>query len=105
MDPYKFIEAVKENNVDTTDVSALLTTTMVGMKNVVELGREAGIKARAMIGGASITAEYAEEIGTDGYAPDAPASAREAKKLVEHNGTPSPGDGQEAPEGARSGSS
>lgn len=86
MDPYKFIEAVKEKNVDTIGVSALLTTAMVGMKNVVELGREAGIKTMAMIGGASITAEYAEEIGADSYVPDAPASAREAKKLVEHRG-------------------
>ncbi len=86
VEPYKFVEAAKERNADIIGVSALLTTTMVGMKKVVELGREAGITARVMIGGASVTAEYAEEIGADGYAPDAPASVREAKKLVGHRG-------------------
>jgi len=83
VDPEKFVEAAKEKNADIVGVSALLTTTMVGMKDVIDSVREAGIKAKVMIGGASITNEYADEIGADGYAPDAPAAVREAAGLVE----------------------
>ncbi|GAF83510.1 unnamed protein product, partial [marine sediment metagenome] len=82
VDPDKFVEAAKEKNADIIGVSALLTTTMVGMKNVIDSVREAGLKTKVMIGGASITKEYADDIGADGYAPDAPAAVREAKGLV-----------------------
>ena len=83
VDPDKFVEAAKEKNADIIGISALLTTTMVGMKDVIDSAREAGLKAKVMIGGASITTEYADEIGADGYAPDAPAAVREATGLVE----------------------
>ena len=83
VDPDKFVEAAKEKKADIVGVSALLTTTMVGMKDVIDSAREAGLKAKVMIGGASITTEYADEIGADGYAPDAPAAVREATGLVE----------------------
>ncbi len=83
VDPDKFVEAAKEKKADIVGVSALLTTTMVGMKDVIDSVREAGIKAKVMIGGASITTEYADEIGADGYAPDAPATVREAAGLLE----------------------
>jgi 5-methyltetrahydrofolate--homocysteine methyltransferase len=83
IDPEMFVEAAKEKKADIVGVSALLTTTMVGMKDVIDSVREAGIKAKVMIGGASITTEYADEIGADGYAPDAPAAVREAAGLVE----------------------
>lgn len=83
VDPEKFVEAAKEKKADIIGVSALLTTTMVGMKDVIDSVREAGIKAKVMIGGASITTEYADEIGADGYAPDAPAAVREAAALIE----------------------
>jgi len=83
VDPDKFVEAAKEMKADIVGVSALLTTTMVGMKDVIDSVREAGIKAKVMIGGASITTEYADEIGAAGYAPDAPAAVRAAAGLIE----------------------
>ncbi len=83
IDPEKFVETAKEKNADIIGVSALLTTTMVGMKDVIDSVREAGIKVKVMIGGASITDEYADEIGADGYAPDAPAAVREAAKMLD----------------------
>ena len=83
VDPDKFVEAAKEKKADIIGVSALLTTTMVGMKDVIDSVGEAGIKAKVMIGGASITTEYANQIGADGYAPDAPAAVREAEGLLE----------------------
>lgn len=83
VDPEKFVEAAREKNADIIGVSALLTTTMVGMKHVIDSVREEGLKAKVMIGGASITNEYADEIGADGYAPDAPAAVREAAGLLD----------------------
>ena len=82
VDPNKFVEAAKENNADLIGVSALLTTTMMGMKDVIQAVKEAGLKARVMIGGASVTQEFAHKIGADGYAPDAPSAVGKAKKLV-----------------------
>jgi 5-methyltetrahydrofolate--homocysteine methyltransferase len=83
VDPETFVEAAKEKKADIIGVSALLTTTMVGMKDVIDSVGEAGIKTKVMIGGASITTEYADEIGADGYAPDAPSAVREAAGLLE----------------------
>lgn len=80
--PDKFIEAAKENNADIIGVSALLTTTIMGMKDVIKAVKEAGLKAKVMVGGASVTQEFADEIGADGYAPDAPSAVKRAKKLV-----------------------
>ena len=82
VDPSKFVEVAKENNADLIGVSALLTTTMTGLKDVVETVKEAGLKAKVMIGGASITQEFADEIGADGYAPDASSAVKKAKELV-----------------------
>ena len=80
--PDKFVEAAKENNADIIGVSALLTTTIMGMKDVIKAMKEAGLKARVMVGGASVTQEFADEIGADGYAPDAPSAVKKAKELV-----------------------
>ena len=80
--PDKFVEAAKENNADLIGVSALLTTTMMSMKDVIEAVKGAGLKAKVMIGGASVTQEFADEIGADGYAPDAPSAVKKAKELV-----------------------
>lgn len=80
--PDKFIEAAKENNADIIGVSALLTTTIMGMKDVIKAVKEAGLKAKVMVGGASVTQEFADEIGADGYAPDAPSAVKRAKELV-----------------------
>jgi len=82
VDSNKFVEAAKENNADLIGVSALLTTTMMGMKDVIKAVKEAGLKARVMIGGASVTQEFAHKIGADGYAPDAPSAVNKARELV-----------------------
>ncbi len=82
VDPSKFVEAAKENNANLIGVSALLTTTMMGLKDVIETVKEAGLKAKVMVGGASITQEFADEIGADGYAPDASSAVKKAKELV-----------------------
>jgi len=82
VDPDRFVEAAKENNADLIGVSALLTTTMMGMEDVVKAVKGAGLKAKVMIGGASVTQEFADKIGADGYAPDAPSAVGKAKELV-----------------------
>ena len=69
--------AIKENAA-IIGLSALMTTTMTEMKEVVDLAKAQGVKAKIIIGGAVVTESYAEEIGADGYSKD----AREAVKLV-----------------------
>jgi len=75
--PEKFIASAKENNAKIIACSALLTTTMGEMKNVVEAAKEAGIRdsVKIMIGGAPVTQSYCESIGADLYAPDAASAA------------------------------
>jgi 5-methyltetrahydrofolate--homocysteine methyltransferase len=68
----RFAEAAKEHGAHLVGISALLTTTMVGMKDVVDAIRAADLPGvKVIIGGAPVTAEFAREIGADGYAPDA----------------------------------
>ncbi len=80
----KFIEAIEEHNAEIICMSALLTTTMVNMKGIIEALEEKGIRnnVKVMIGGAPITDQFAKEIGADMYAPDAATAAEEAKKLI-----------------------
>jgi len=78
----KFIEAAKGNNADLIGISALLTTTMVGMEDTIKAVKKASLKANVMVGGASVTQEFADKIGADGYAPDAASAVRKAKELV-----------------------
>jgi len=80
--PEKFVEAVKNNNCVIVGLSALLTTTMPQMKNVVAALKEAGLDAKVMIGGAPVTQNYADEIGADGYGPDAASAVDVAKALL-----------------------
>jgi 5-methyltetrahydrofolate--homocysteine methyltransferase len=82
--PEKFVNAAKESNADVIGISALLTTTMPGMKNTVEAVKEAGLdgKVKVIIGGAPVTQRYADEIGADGFARDASAAATLVKKLL-----------------------
>ncbi|MDI6775499.1 MAG: corrinoid protein [Verrucomicrobiota bacterium] len=82
--PEKYIEAAKANDAAVVGVSALLTTTMVNMKAVVEARKAAGLagKVKIMVGGAPVTQAFADEIGADGYAPDAASGADLAKKLA-----------------------
>jgi 5-methyltetrahydrofolate--homocysteine methyltransferase len=80
----EFIKAVRENAPQLLGLSALLTTTMPRMQEVIdELEKnELRGKVRVIIGGAPVTQEYADEIGADGYAPDAASAAMKAKDIV-----------------------
>jgi 5-methyltetrahydrofolate--homocysteine methyltransferase len=85
--PEKFIETAKEKKANIIGVSALLTTTMVGMKNVVQTLKESDFngKVKVMVGGAPVTQSYADEIEADAYAPDAASAVDKAKELLEGN--------------------
>jgi 5-methyltetrahydrofolate--homocysteine methyltransferase len=78
----KFVEAAKADGVKLIGLSALLTTTMPQMKTVVEAAKGAGIDAKIIIGGAPVTQAYADEIGADGYAPDAASAVDVGKQLL-----------------------
>jgi len=80
--PEKFVAVAKEKNADIIGISALLTTTMVKIEDVIKAAKGAGVKAKVMIGGASVTQEFADKIGADGYAPDAPSAVGKARELV-----------------------
>ena len=82
--PGAFIEAVREHQPKVIGMSALLTTTMVNMKATIEALEEAGLResVKIMVGGAPVTAAFAEEIGADAYAPDAPTAVEIARKLA-----------------------
>ncbi|MBT3272152.1 MAG: corrinoid protein [Spirochaetales bacterium] len=76
----KFVEAAQENTAEVIACSALLTTTMTEMENVVKAFEEAGTrdKVKIMVGGAPVTTSFCESIGADRYAPDAASAADEA---------------------------
>ncbi|MDX1414916.1 MAG: corrinoid protein [Candidatus Promineifilaceae bacterium] len=77
----KFVAAAREHGADIVAMSALLTTTMSGMGEIVEGVRASDLPAgtKVMVGGAPVTAEFAESVGADGYAPDASQAASIAK--------------------------
>ncbi len=81
----KFLEFVEKERADILGMSALLTTTMTYMKEVIEAVENANLKqdVRVIIGGAPITHSYAEEIKADGYAPDAASAVDLVKDLLE----------------------
>ena len=80
--PEKYVEEVEKNNAGYLGLSALLTTTMLGMKNVIEKLTEKNMrdKVKIIIGGAPLTDEFAKNIGADGYAPDAPSAVELCKE-------------------------
>jgi 5-methyltetrahydrofolate--homocysteine methyltransferase len=82
--PEKYVAAVRENGVQICCMSALLTTTMPSMKATVDALKEAGVTdgVRTLVGGAPVTEAYAEQIGADGYAPDAASAADRARELI-----------------------
>jgi len=82
--PDKFIEAVKTEQPALIGMSALLTTTMPAMKHTINALVEAGLreKVKVMVGGAPVTRAFADEIGADGYAPDAASAVELARSLV-----------------------
>lgn len=79
----EIIRAAEERDADIIALSALMTTTMQRMREIVVLARERKVRAKIMIGGAVITQEYADEIGADGYSRDAAEAVRLAKRLTE----------------------
>ena len=86
--PEKYVAAVKEHRPDIIACSALLTTTMPRMENVIHSLKQAGLRDRVkvMIGGAPVTDKYAADIGADGYAQDAASAATRAKALLTKKG-------------------
>jgi len=83
--PDRFVAAVQENRPQAVALSALLTTTMPSMKTTIEALRAAGLReqVKVVIGGAPVTQRYADEIGADGYAPDANSAVRKVRELVQ----------------------
>lgn len=83
--PEEFIAAIKETDADIVGASALLTTTMLQQKKLVDLLEETGLreKVKVMIGGAPVTEAFAKEIGADGYAEDAISSVDLAFRLID----------------------
>jgi 5-methyltetrahydrofolate--homocysteine methyltransferase len=82
--PEQFVQAAKEQGAQIIAMSALLTTTMPGMKATVDAVNNAGLhdKVKIMIGGAPVTQRYADEIGADGFSENASAAVRLARQLV-----------------------
>jgi 5-methyltetrahydrofolate--homocysteine methyltransferase len=80
----KIVEAVRQHQANLVAMSALLTTTMVNMKGVVEALTAAGLRTQVkiMVGGAPVTDAWAHSIGADGYGKDAPAAVELARQLV-----------------------
>lgn len=81
--PEKFVDAVKEHKPNFVAMSALLTTTMLAMKDTIEVLKEEGLKdsVKVIIGGAPVSQEFSDEIGADGYAPDAASATELCDKL------------------------
>ncbi len=82
--PEEFVRQIKEKNAQIVCLSALLTTTMPMMKETIDAIVDAGLRdqVKVMIGGAPVTKTFADEIGADGFAPDAGSAAKFAKSLV-----------------------
>jgi 5-methyltetrahydrofolate--homocysteine methyltransferase len=79
--PEKFVKAAQDG-AQVIGLSALLTTTMPQMKTVIDALKAASVTSKTMIGGAPVTQAYADEIGANGYAPDAASAVDVAKKLL-----------------------
>ena len=80
----KFVEALKDNHADILCMSALLTTTMTYMKDVIKAVEDAGLrdKVKIMVGGAPVSQAFADEIGADGYSDNANEAVKVARELV-----------------------
>jgi 5-methyltetrahydrofolate--homocysteine methyltransferase len=82
--PERFVEEVRIHKPDIVGLSALLTTTMPRMKEVIESLVEAGLRSsvKVMVGGAPVTEKFAQDIGADGYSPDATSAVEKARVLT-----------------------
>ena len=80
----KFIQKAEEEGAPLIAISSLLTTSMPSMKKTVELLRSKGLhsKIKTIVGGAPVSQEYADDIGADGYAPDASSAVDKVKELL-----------------------
>jgi 5-methyltetrahydrofolate--homocysteine methyltransferase len=80
----KFVDAVKTTKPNLVGLSALLTTTMPKMKEVIDSLVEAGVRnsVKVVVGGAPVTEKFAKDIGGDGYAPDAASAVEKARELI-----------------------
>jgi len=82
--PQRFAEAARESRTGIVALSALMTTTLPAMKRTIEALEQAGVRdgVKILVGGAPLTQDYCDEIGADGYAPDASSAVRKAKELL-----------------------
>jgi 5-methyltetrahydrofolate--homocysteine methyltransferase len=82
--PEKFVQAVKDTKAQILGISSLLTTTMLGMKDVLRALEQAALRKRVkvMVGGAPVTQSFADEIGADAYGESAAVAADKAKELL-----------------------
>ena len=82
--PEKFVDAVKSRKTDVVALSALLTVTMPAMKSTIEALKLAGVrdKVKAIVGGAPVTKQYAEQIGADGYTENASAAVNLVRGIM-----------------------
>jgi 5-methyltetrahydrofolate--homocysteine methyltransferase len=80
--PDKFVDAARRNKADIVALSALLTTTMIQMKSVIQALQSSGLGVPVIVGGAPLTQDYANEIGAKGFAPDAASAVDVVHRLV-----------------------
>jgi 5-methyltetrahydrofolate--homocysteine methyltransferase len=80
--PSGFAEAAREHRPDIVGMSALLTTTVPHMRDAVAAVKATGVETKVLVGGAPVSAEFANEVGADGFAEDAGAAADVARRLV-----------------------
>lgn len=80
--PDRFVEAARQNKADVVALSALLTTTMIQMKSVVQAVQGSGLGVPVIVGGAPLTQDYADQIGAKGYAPDAASAVDIVRRLL-----------------------
>ncbi|GAB6146913.1 cobalamin B12-binding domain-containing protein [Desulfocicer niacini] len=82
--PETLVDLIKKEKPDVLGMSALLTTTMLHMKDTIELLKEEGLRndVKVIIGGAPVSQDFADEIGADGFSPDAASAADLCKKLL-----------------------
>jgi 5-methyltetrahydrofolate--homocysteine methyltransferase len=82
--PETVVEAIRQNNPNLLGLSALLTTTMPMIQTTIDEVKDSGLRdqVKIMVGGAPIDQEFAEEVGADGYAPDASSATNLAKSLA-----------------------
>lgn len=82
--PDKFVQLIKEHKPNVLAMSALLTTTMLHMKDTIELMKEEGVKDQVavIVGGAPISQDFADEVGADGFAPDAASAVDLCNRLL-----------------------